>query len=76
MEYEETVIFQFGAIEIAFSRLNLRISPAGINQLLNGQVVTDSKDRQTFARFLKLVTGSHASLLIGLLLPAVQKMRE
>lgn len=76
MDGDETVIFQYGAIETTFSRLKLHISPAGMNQMLNGQIVTSSKDRQTLARFLKLVTGPGASLLISLLLPAVQRIRE
>lgn len=75
MDVDETVIYQYGAIEITFSRLNLHVSTLGINQMLNGQIVTNPNDRRTLARFLKMVTGPGAGILIGILLPAVQKMR-
>lgn len=75
MDVDETVIYQYGAIEITFTRLNLHVSTLGINQMLNGQIVTNPNDRRTLARFLKMVTGPGAGILIGILLPAVQKMR-
>lgn len=57
----------------SLGRLNIHMSPTGLDQILNGQSLTNPDDRQNLARLLTLVAGPGASPLIGLMLPAVQK---
>jgi hypothetical protein len=62
-------------MDTTLKRLNIRITPAGINQIQNGQIVTNPNDRQEFPRVLSLIADPQVAEFIALLLPAVQKMR-